>query len=284
MSLHRLKETLHACSSSSSQPQSQPRSPPPPALLPRRPPKTSLSQQLLRLEAAAASSSSYSSRIAQLPPVPRPPIEKPREDDEPLSSSEEEDERRTRPISRPRPPPLPAAALEHRGPFEPLVLSPPEERPVVQVPPSINCRLLAHQRDGVRFLYNLYRNNHGGVLGDDIDNPDGCPMCPFCLVLPCLVKLQQISNHLELIKPNPKDEVEKQKKDAELAAAVFDTDIDLVGGSAKSENFMGLSDAEHCGKMRALERLLSLWTQQGDKILLFSYSVRFSFIYALTIY
>lgn len=91
----------------------------------------------------------------------------------------------------------------------------------------------------------------------------------------------QISNHLELIKPNPKDEPEKQKKDAELAAAVFGADIDLVGGTAKSENFMGLSDAEHCGKMRALERLLSLWTQQGDKILLFSYSVRL-FIYALT--
>ncbi|OEL14625.1 Switch 2 [Dichanthelium oligosanthes] len=557
MSLHRLKETLNACSSSSSQPQTQPRSPPPPALFPRRPPKTSLSQQLLRLEEAAASSSSFSSRIAQLPPAPRPPIEKPREDDEPLASSEEEeDERRTRPIYRPRPPPPPAAALDSRGPYEPLVLSPPGERPVVQVPPSINCRLLAHQRDGVRFLYNLYRNNHGGVLGDDMglgktiqtiaflssvigkgngheqstdkrkasgpvlilcptsvirnwenefsewaefsvavyhgpnrelvlekiktqglevlitsfdtfrihdkilcgvswelvvvdeahrlkneksklytaclgittqkrfgltgtilqnkimelfnlfdwvvpgclgdrehfrayydeplkqgqrvsaperfvqvadtrkkhlvsvlrkfllrrtkeetighlmlgkednivfckmsdvqkrvyrrmlqqpdiqilinkdlrcscgsplpqvecckktepkgviwsylhrDNLDGCSICPFCLVLPCLVKLQQISNHLELIKPNPKDEIEKQKKDAELAAAVFGTDIDLVGGSAKSENFMGLSDAEHCGKMRALERLLSMWTQQGDKILLFSYSVR----------
>lgn len=80
---------------------------------------------------------------------------------------------------------------------------------------------------------------------------------------------------MELIKPNPKDEIEKQKKDAELAAAVFGTDIDLVDGCTKSENFMGLSDAEHCGKMRALERLLSLWTQQGDKILLFSYSVRF---------
>ncbi|CAN6287701.1 unnamed protein product [Urochloa humidicola] len=558
MSLNRLKETLHACSSSSSQPQTQPRSPPPPALVPRRPPKTSLSQQLLRLEAAAASPSSFSSRIAQLPPVPRPPIEKPRDDDEPPASSdeEEEDEKRTRPISRPRPPPPPAAAFESRGPYEPLVLSPPGESPVVQVPPSINCRLLAHQRDGVRFLYNLYRNNHGGVLGDDMglgktiqtiaflssvigkgngheqstekgkktgpvlilcptsvirnwenefsewaefsvavyhgpnrelvlgkietqglevlitsfdtfrihdkilcgiswelvvvdeahrlkneksklytaclgittqkrfgltgtimqnrimelfnlfdwfvpgclgdrehfrayydeplkqgqrvsaperfvqvadarkkhlvsvlrkfllrrtkeetighlmlgkednivfckmsdvqkrvyrrmlqqpdiqilinkdlrcscgsplpqvecckntepngiiwsylhrDSPDGCSICPFCLVLPCLVKLQQISNHLELIKPNPKDDVEKQKKDAELAAAVFGADIDLVGGSAKSENFMGLSDAEHCGKMRALERLLSLWTQQGDKILLFSYSVR----------
>lgn len=24
------------------------------------------------------------------------------------------------------------------------------------------------------------------------DNPDGCDHCPFCLVLPCLVKLQQV--------------------------------------------------------------------------------------------
>lgn len=65
---------------------------------------------------------------------------------------------------------------------------------------------------------------------------------------------------------------------------MFDTDIELVGGSAKSENFMGLSDAEHCGKMRALERLLSLWTLQGDKILLFSYSVRLLFDFVLIVY
>ncbi|KAH7661986.1 DNA helicase protein [Dioscorea alata] len=106
------------------------------------------------------------------------------------------------------------------------------------------------------------------------DNPEGCDSCPFCLVLPCLIKLQQISNHLELIKPNPKDEIDKQKKDAELTTIVFDADIDLVGGSAQNENFMGLSDVEHCGKMRALEKLLLTWTSNGDKILLFSYSVR----------
>ncbi|KAL6890122.1 hypothetical protein ACP4OV_008885 [Aristida adscensionis] len=561
-SLHRLKETLNACSAStststSSQPQSQPRSPPPAPLLPLRPPKTSISRQLLRLEASAAASTSSFPLPSQSPPPPPPPaspkptVHKPREDaakaePTPLSSEDDDDEG-PRPLCRRRPPP--AAAIEHRGPYEPLVLSPPGESPVAQVPPAINCRLLPHQRDGVRFLYNLYRNNHGGVLGDDMglgktiqtiaflssvigkdsgrektgpvlilcpttvirnwekefsewaelsvavyhgpnrelvldkiesqglevlitsfdtfrihdsilcgiswelvvvdeahrlknekaklytaclgittrkrfgltgtimqnkimelfnlfdwvapgclgdrehfrayydeplkqgqrlsaperfvqvadsrkkhlvsvlrkfllrrtkeetighlmlgkednivfckmsdvqkrvyrrmlqqpdiqilinkdqpcscgsrltqvecckkiephgiiwsylhrENPEGCDLCPFCLVLPCLVKLQQISNHLELIKPNPKDEIEKQKKDAELAAAVFGTDIDLVGGSAKSENFMGLSDAEHCGKMRALERLLSLWTQQGDKILLFSYSVR----------
>ncbi|KAJ4977054.1 hypothetical protein NE237_002160 [Protea cynaroides] len=106
------------------------------------------------------------------------------------------------------------------------------------------------------------------------DNPEGCDSCPFCLVLPCLVKLQQISNHLELIKPNPRDDLEKQRKDAEFASAVFGADIDLVGGYTQNESFMGLSDVEHCGKMRALERLMSSWVVQGDKILLFSYSVR----------
>ncbi|PIA35230.1 hypothetical protein AQUCO_03600119v1 [Aquilegia coerulea] len=106
------------------------------------------------------------------------------------------------------------------------------------------------------------------------ENPEGCDSCPFCLVLPCLVKLQQVSNHLELIKPNPRDDMEKQKKDAEFASAVFGTDIELVGGNAQSESFMGLSDVEHCGKMRALEKLMQSWISHGDKILLFSYSVR----------
>lgn len=106
------------------------------------------------------------------------------------------------------------------------------------------------------------------------DNPEGCDSCPFCLVLPCLVKLQQISNHLELIKPNPRDEPEKQRKDAEFASAVFGPDIDMVGGNAQNENFMTLSDAKHCGKMRALEKLMTSWASKGDKILLFSYSIR----------
>ncbi|CAN6706632.1 unnamed protein product [Malus baccata var. baccata] len=106
------------------------------------------------------------------------------------------------------------------------------------------------------------------------ENPDGCDSCPFCIVLPCLVKLQQISNHLELIKPNPKDDPDKQKKDAEFATAVFGEDAELVGGNTQNESFMGLSDVKHCGKMRALEKFLFSWISRGDKVLLFSYSVR----------
>ncbi|KAL4585268.1 hypothetical protein LXL04_009884 [Taraxacum kok-saghyz] len=107
------------------------------------------------------------------------------------------------------------------------------------------------------------------------DNPDGCDSCPFCLVLPCLTKLQQvISNHLELIKPNLRDDSDKVKKDKEFASAVFGKDCDLVGGYFQNESFMGLSDVQHCGKMRALENLMASWILHGDKILLFSYSVR----------
>lgn len=122
---------------------------------------------------------------------------------------------------------------------------------------------------------------HNRIIPDGIiwkylhkDSLDGCNWCPICLILPCILKLQQISNHLELIKPNPKDDPDKQQKDADLAKEVFGHDIDLVGGSAQNESFMGLSDSTHCGKMKALERLMASWLSHGDKVLLFSHSVR----------
>lgn len=103
-------------------------------------------------------------------------------------------------------------------------------------------------------------------------------VCNFLLLVAIHVKNfrndVQISNHLELIKPNPKDDPDKQRRDAEFASTVFGSDIDLVGGSTQNESFMALSDVRHCGKMRALEKLFTSWTSQGDKILLFSYSVR----------
>lgn len=84
----------------------------------------------------------------------------------------------------------------------------------------------------------------------------------------------QVSNHLELIKPSPKDDPEKQKKDEQFASAALGEDAVLVGGIQQDESFMGLSDAQNCGKMRALEKLLGTWLSKGDKVLLFSYSVK----------
>ncbi|KAG6554606.1 hypothetical protein Mapa_003624 [Marchantia paleacea] len=107
---------------------------------------------------------------------------------------------------------------------------------------------------------------------DSLD--DGCDYCPNCLVLPCLTKLQQVSNHLELIKPNPNDDATKQAKDYDFAKLALGEDAGLVGGVSQETSFLGLSYAQHCGKMLALEKLLSSWITEGDKVLLFSYSVK----------
>ncbi|CAH9114067.1 unnamed protein product [Cuscuta epithymum] len=556
MSLKAFKESLKPCRNKSSSYDSSQNSSictqfDSSAAITRKPPKSSISQQLLRLDDSFASSSQTQSRKPQIPTHSRVRVKDDKEEEAEVGEEKHTVFGRSK---------SEAFLLDHTGPYEPLVLSPPGETPLIQVPASINCRLLEHQRGGVKFLYGLYRNNHGGVLGDDMglgktiqtiaflaavygkeadtigstslivgglekkgptlvicptsvihnwenefskwstfsvfvhhgpnreliidklktygveviitsydtyriqgsvlsevkwevviideahrlkndksklyqacldiktkkrygltgtimqnkimelfnlfdwvvpgclgtrehfrefyedplkhgqrstasnrlvqvaeerkqhlvsvlhkyllrrtkeetighlmlgkednvvfcamsaiqkrvyqrmlqlpdvqclinkdlpcscgsplkqaecckrtisdgiiwpylhrDNPDGCDSCPFCIVLPCLVKLQQISNHLELIKPNPRDDPDKQRKDAEFAAAVFGPDIDLVGGNAQNESFMGLSDVKHCGKMRALEKLMFTWISQGDKILLFSYSVR----------
>ncbi|XP_032218750.2 DNA excision repair protein ERCC-6-like 2 isoform X2 [Nematostella vectensis] len=53
-------------------------------------------------------------------------------------------------------------------PYEPFVLSGPNEHPVIQVPAPFNCRLRDYQREGVQFLYQHYRSNNGAILGDDM--------------------------------------------------------------------------------------------------------------------
>ncbi|KAJ8764653.1 hypothetical protein K2173_006977 [Erythroxylum novogranatense] len=503
-----LKETLRPCTSLSTSSSSSSTQGPQPSALPRKPPKSSLSQQLQRLGDPWVS-------FPQESPSQEAKTHKYQKSFEVENQSKggsfenyEEEEDADKELGDFERPKMGRFHFDHTGPFEPLPLSPPGELPIVQVPASINCRLLEHQKEGVKFLYKLYRNNHGGILGDDMglgktiqtiaflaaaigregesgdstlvrenqatksghaliicptsviqnwetefsrwatfnvsvyhgatrdlilekleargvevlitsfdtfrihgnilseilweivivdeahrlkmksqnyikhaqkfaqetfwshrnsrteatapekfvqvaderkehlvrvlhkymlrrtkeetighlmmgkednvifcamselqkrvyrrmlqlsdvqclinkdlpcscgsplkqvecckrivpdgiiwpylhrDNPEGCDSCPFCLVLPCLVKLQQISNHLELIKPNPRDEPDKQRKDAEFASAVFGPDIDLL----------------KLWKMRALEKLMFSWVSQGDKILLFSYSVSF---------
>ena len=50
-------------------------------------------------------------------------------------------------------------------PLGPLVL---DQRRHIQVPPAINTFLRDYQRDGVKFLYNKFRNSMGSMLGDDM--------------------------------------------------------------------------------------------------------------------
>lgn len=51
---------------------------------------------------------------------------------------------------------------------EDLVLSPDGKLPIVRVPAAINAKLFQYQRDGIKFLYNLYISEKGGILADDM--------------------------------------------------------------------------------------------------------------------
>ena len=83
-------------------------------------------------------------------------------------------------------------------------------------------------------------------------------LCPYCMTFPLMQTLVKVSNHLELLKPDPRDEPRKYERDRAVAAVALGEDADALGGADHADaNFQRLSDATHCGKMLALERLLA---------------------------
>ncbi len=53
--------------------------------------------------------------------------------------------------------------------------------------------------------------------------------------------------------------------------------------ASKSPSFELFSDSNFCGKMKVLDKLLKLFQQQKDKVLVFSYSTQVSMVFQRTI-
>ncbi|KAK9804888.1 hypothetical protein WJX72_010344 [[Myrmecia] bisecta] len=112
---------------------------------------------------------------------------------------------------------------------------------------------------------------------DENGERHGGMSCPNCLILPSLTILQKISNHLELIKADPeelKNDPFKLERQKEVAAMVLGEDLELAGGPTTNCDFLSVSNSDNCGKMLALEKLLELWKGKGNKVLIFSHSVK----------
>lgn len=91
-------------------------------------------------------------------------------------------------------------------------------------------------------------------------------------VFPMLMTLQKLSNHLALLVPNSESNREQHDKDLEKLQMAMPTRWrDLY---RERENIMLLSNVEFCGKWRILKKLLQHWRDQGDKVLVFSHSVK----------
>ena len=91
-------------------------------------------------------------------------------------------------------------------------------------------------------------------------------------VFPAINYLQKLANHLAILIPQSTDPKEKQDKDLEmLQVALPDQWRDLY---RNRDSILNYSNPEFCGKWKILRKLLRFWHGNGDKVLVFSHSVR----------
>ncbi|GAA6011499.1 hypothetical protein JCM10207_002640 [Rhodosporidiobolus poonsookiae] len=92
------------------------------------------------------------------------------------------------------------------------------------------------------------------------------------LIFKYIMLFQKVSNHLALIYPDKEDKeknADKYLQDLEWVRAAFPEDYDRrkLGG-------MSYLDPDLCGKWKILCELLQVWYEQGDKVLIFSMSLK----------
>ncbi|KAI0377281.1 P-loop containing nucleoside triphosphate hydrolase protein [Hypomontagnella monticulosa] len=161
--------------------------------------------------------------------------------------------------------------------------------------------LIAHQlpkkSDRVVFcpLSTLQREAYENLLGSETVNFvrsafDYCPCgsntkrgwCCFkvnsedepwqSLTFPIIISLQKLSNHFNLLIPQTADISDKHKREMRfLQAAMPETWKDHY---TNRDSLLNLANPEYCGKWKVLRKLLKLWHTNGDKVLVFSHSVR----------
>ncbi|KAI1402532.1 P-loop containing nucleoside triphosphate hydrolase protein [Hypoxylon fuscum] len=92
------------------------------------------------------------------------------------------------------------------------------------------------------------------------------------LVFPIIISLQKLSNHFNLLIPQNSDLPDKHRRELRfLQAATPSTWEDHY---ANRDSLVNLANPEYCGKWKVLSKLLKFWHTSGDKVLVFSHSVR----------
>ncbi|KAL7926164.1 P-loop containing nucleoside triphosphate hydrolase protein [Trichoderma austrokoningii] len=92
------------------------------------------------------------------------------------------------------------------------------------------------------------------------------------VVFPSIIILQKLANHLTLLVPLTTDLEEKHESElATLQTCMPDTWRALY---EKRDRISNLVNPEFCGKWKILKKLLKFWHEGGNKVLVFSHSVR----------
>ncbi|KAL5596680.1 hypothetical protein BROUX41_006627 [Berkeleyomyces rouxiae] len=91
-------------------------------------------------------------------------------------------------------------------------------------------------------------------------------------IFPAMVALQKLSNHLALLLPKGSDAREKQNIELETLRDCLPGTWDEMYHARDA--IKTLANPEFCGKWKILKELLRMWYADGDKVLVFSHSVR----------
>lgn len=91
-------------------------------------------------------------------------------------------------------------------------------------------------------------------------------------VFPAIANLQKLSNHLAILIPQSTDPKEKQDKDLEMLQIAVPSEWRHL--YRNRDSILNYSNPGFCGKWKILKKLLRFWHGNGDKVLVFSHSVR----------
>lgn len=91
-------------------------------------------------------------------------------------------------------------------------------------------------------------------------------------VFPTITTLQKIANHLALLIPASSAPKEQQDKELDNLQIIMPDDWRKL--YRERDSILNFANQEFCGKWKVLKRLLQFWHANGDKVLVFSHSVR----------
>lgn len=92
------------------------------------------------------------------------------------------------------------------------------------------------------------------------------------IVFPAVTALKKLANHLILLVPPEDEDPEKQKRELDRLKDSCPTTWQYLYTNRRA--MTTLANPGYCGKWKVLHKLLKFWHENGDKVLVFSHSVR----------
>ncbi|KAI9680992.1 MAG: hypothetical protein M1829_001072 [Trizodia sp. TS-e1964] len=132
----------------------------------------------------------------------------------------------------------------------------------------LECEVIQHVKNTSDICYCNSGKKRGWCCETKLSNGDKWQSHVF----PAISNLQKLSNHLAMLIPQSTDLPDKQERDLETLQHILPDQWNEL--YKNRDSILNFSNPEFCGKWKILKKLLRFWHGNGDKVLVFSHSVR----------